>query len=387
MRLRTLGVLTGAGALTLGLACAAPAAASDLAAFGATKVCTFADDRLHEISGMAVSASHPGILWALNDSGGGPYVYALDAHTCHVRARVQVRGASARDFEAMAVGRDGKGRPVLWLADIGDNLASWPHVQLVRIREPERIADATVAARTFDVRYPDGPHDAETLLADPVSGRLWIVTKQLADGRLYSLPRHLSSSSITTARFVRTERGLITDGAISPDGHRYALRDYVDATVFSGLPPGTQPRIVQLPYQPQGEALAWTADGTALLVASEKDRRLLRVPVDRVPPPSSPTPASSSSSSSSSGPAGPAAPVATSGPSALPEPASPEPSSALPASALPASALPSAAEPGPGPSAWLPAAVAVLLVSCAAAVIGVVELRRRTGRPGGGRGA
>lgn len=256
-----------------------PVQASDLDRFDATKVCSFADDRLDEISGIALSLRHPDILWLHNDSGGGPYIYAVDARTCDVRARITIAGAQARDFEAMAVGRDPKGRPVLWLGDIGDNLEAWPSVRILRVREPARIADATIQATTFDIKYADGPHNAEALLADPNSGRLWIVTKKLASGGLYELPRRLSATHPNTATFVRRERGLVTDGAISPDGARYVLRDYVDATIFGGLPPGRDPRIVAMPFERQGEAIAWTADGQALLIASEGDRRLLRVPV------------------------------------------------------------------------------------------------------------
>ena len=46
---------------------------------------------------------------------------------------------------------------------------------------------------------------------------------------------------------------------------------------FAGLPPGRDPRTVYLPMQPQGEAMTWTPDGSALLVAGERDDRLLRV--------------------------------------------------------------------------------------------------------------
>ena len=73
--------------------------------------------------------------------------------------------------------------------------------------------------------------------------------------------------------------GLITDGAISPDGSRYVLRDYVDARIFSGPPPGEELQRITLPAQPQGEAITWSADGNALLIASEGDDRLLRVEI------------------------------------------------------------------------------------------------------------
>jgi hypothetical protein len=158
------------------------------------------------------------------------------------------------------------------------------------VREPADLASATLTARTYRFTYSDMPHNAETLLADPKSQQLWAVTKQLAHGRVYVLPTHLSRTRVNIARPISREGGLITDGAVSPDGSRYVLRDYVNATVFGGLPVGSERKVVSLPYQPQGEAVTWTADGQALLVASERDNRLLRIQID---PPGAPAAASS----------------------------------------------------------------------------------------------
>jgi hypothetical protein len=277
--MRRLAVL-GLVSLVLGGLIGPPARAAN----GVTEVCRFTDSRLVEISGLAYSPSHPGVLWTHNDSGGGPYLYAIDARTCRTLARVRISGIPARDIEAIAPGRDRKGRPVLWIADIGDNRDSWPYVRIHRIREPVTIASTTVLARTYRVRYADRPHNAEALLADPHSPRVWIVTKQLAHGSLYALPTDLSTKRVNVARPIRVEGGLVTDGAVSPDGTRYVLRDYVNGTMFEGLPPGRNAREFPLPLQFQGEAITWTADGRALLVASERDSRLLRVELPTATP-------------------------------------------------------------------------------------------------------
>lgn len=231
---------------------------------------------------MTLSLRHPDVLWLHNDSSGGPYIYAVSSTTCRTLATVTLSGIDARDIEAIASGRDAKGRPVLWIADLGDNLDSWPEVRLHRIREPKLLVDQSIMPKTFTVTYRDRPHNAEALLADPHSTQLWIVTKQLAHGRLYKLPARLSSTDINIAKPIRDEGGLVTDGAISPDGTRYVLRDYVNVTIFDGLPPGDLAETVGLPIQPQGEAVTWTADGRALLIASERDTRLLRVEVPGV---------------------------------------------------------------------------------------------------------
>lgn len=239
--------------------------------------CIFTDSRFDEISGVTRSAQFPGVLYLHNDSSGGPRIYAVDEQSCKTKATFTIAGSRARDYEAIATGKDAQGRNVIWLGDIGDNQDSWPYVEILKIREPLNLKSQTVHARTYRVTYPDISHNAETLLASPFSPQLWLVTKQLAHGSLYSLPNPLRSTNL--AKNLRTEGGLITDGAVSPQGDRYVLRTYFDATVYAGLPPGKAGITFDLPGQLQGEALTWTSDGKALLIASERDHRLLRVEI------------------------------------------------------------------------------------------------------------
>lgn len=273
-----MGTLRRVAVLALAVAALVPTLPTAAAAPdpGVTEVCRFTDDRFTEISGLARSLRHPGVLWLHNDSGGGPYLYAVDERTCRTLATIRIAGIPARDMEAIATSRDRQGNAVIWVGDIGDNRDSWPYVRLHRILEPAQLVDQTVPATTFRFTYPDGPHNAEALLA--WKGRIWVVTKQLAHGGLYSVP--LRRSGIATAVRLREEGGMVTDGAVSPDGSRYVLRDYVNARIWDGLPPGRPTGEFPLPFQVQGEAITWTADGAALLIASEADRRLLRV----VPP-------------------------------------------------------------------------------------------------------
>lgn len=264
------------GIVALSLLTSAPAFAKD------DVVCRFADPRFSEISGMTPSIRHQNVLWLHNDSGGGPRIFAVDATTCETRATLTIKGARARDFESIASGRDERGRPVLWLGDIGDNLDSWDAVEILQIREPKRLRSRQVFADAFAFTYADRPHNAEAILAAPRKGRLWIVTKQLAHGSLYRLPAPLRPGVVNVAKKIQVEGGLITDGAVSPLGDRYVLRDYVDAVIYDGLPPGREVARIRLPYQTQGEAISWSADGRSLLVTSERDDRLIRVPVPLV---------------------------------------------------------------------------------------------------------
>jgi hypothetical protein len=246
-------------------------------------VCEFTDPRLNEISGMAPSALHPGVMWVHNDSGDEAKMYALQLNDCSVVGELTLLGVSARDLEGLAAGVDPKGRPVLWVGDIGDNRDSWNDVSIYRIREPKKLGNTSGEVKRYRFTYDDRPHNAETILADPRSQQIWIVTKQLASGSIYALPKKMKKSGknsrINIAKKIGSASGLITDGAMKPDGTGFVLRDYFDAQFFGGSPAGELVQEIQLPAQPQGEAIAWLPGEDAVVIASEGDSRLLRVPV------------------------------------------------------------------------------------------------------------
>ncbi|MFM9048721.1 MAG: hypothetical protein ACKOMX_01565 [Actinomycetota bacterium] len=251
--------------------CAAPAASAN-----DSVVCRIADERLTEISGLAYSPTFDGIIWTHNDSGGGPKLYALDSGTCETVAVLTLRGLPAKDFEAMAAGVNVMGERVLWVADIGDNTASRATVSIYEVREPKTLRSSIVNATRYAVRYST-PQDAEALVADPGIDQLWIISKGLLGGSVFELPRPLWPRGVTSLRKIGEERGFVTDAAMAPDGSRYAVRDYTNVRIYRGQPPGKLIADLVLPEQVQGEALTWTPDGRALLVASESDDRLLRV--------------------------------------------------------------------------------------------------------------
>lgn len=236
------------------------------------EVCRFTDGRLTEISGMASSLIDRHRVWVINDSGDDAVVYGVDTRTCQTVSELRLRGVRARDFEGLASGRDARGRPYLWIGDIGDNRDSWTDVSIYRVREPLKQGSLTRTPRRWRFTYPDRPHNAETLMV--LGDRVWVATWQLASGGLYSVPL---SRGVAIARRVADAGPLTSDGAINPSGVGFVLRDYLDVHVYQGLPPGRRIATYALPAQIQGEAIAWAPDGRSLLVASEKDDRLLRV--------------------------------------------------------------------------------------------------------------
>lgn len=264
-RPRAAGALTAAIALTLALpACAWADSDVEL---------TIEDSRITESSGLVAGALHPDVYWTHNDSSDRPRIYAIGKDGA-TKATITLSGVDARDWEAITIGKDDAGKPAIFVGDIGDNLhGTWPEVWIYRFAEPATLADATVEATKFRVRYDDGPRDAEALLLDPRTNKLYIASKE-SDGGIYEQPAKLSSSGINTFKRVADGESTVTDGAFAPDGSRFVLRGYFSATVFSA--PGQEVGGVSVPIQRQGESVAWSKDGTSLLFGSEGKRSQVR---------------------------------------------------------------------------------------------------------------
>src|SRR5215213_3145239 len=236
-----------------------------------------ADPRIVESSGLAVSRRHPGVVWTHNDSGDAARLFAVGSDG-RTRAVLTLAGVEARDWEAVAAGRDDRGRPALFAADIGDNNGVWPEVAVYRVPEPAVLRDATVPAVRYRLRYADGPRNAEALLIDPRGNRLYVATKAEAGGGLYLAPARLDPAGINLLRRVARVPPGVTDGAFLPSGRGFVLRDYQQAFVYAG--PGRRIGSFDLPLQFQGESLAVSADGRSLLVGSEgPGSELWRVPL------------------------------------------------------------------------------------------------------------
>jgi hypothetical protein len=232
---------------------------------------------LKEASGIAASRRQPGRYWAHNDSG-EPELIALDRGG-RVAGRLKVAGAEVEDWEALAAGPCPAGT-CLYIGDIGDNDAARRSVTVYRLAEPDADADRTAPAEALTAVYPDGPHDAETLLSAS-DGRLFIVTKgSTGPVALYAFPRELRrGETMRLERVGATRPGrslrdedLITDGAVSPDGRWVvlrttgALRFYRAADLFDGRWREAGVLALDGLREPQGEGVAFGADGVVPLV-------------------------------------------------------------------------------------------------------------------------
>ena len=253
-------------------------------------------DGATELSGLAVSAAQPGVLWTHNDSGDRPRLLALRTDGSLI-AGLDVPGAEATDWEDIAVGPGGD----LLVGDIGDNAARRDGIDVYRVPEP-RLADgpaATAPATRLRLTYPDGAHDAESLLADRRTGEVVIVTKQLS-GRsgVYTgkLPPRGAPVTATLRHAGDLELGLgglATAGDVSADGATIAVRTYTALYAWTRRPgrslaatmTGRRPCTGQVPLgrEGQGEAHALARDGRSFFTVPEGAAATLRRYTTRKP--------------------------------------------------------------------------------------------------------
>ena len=254
----------------------------------ATVVTTLQDPRLDESSGMTVSQLHPGVVWIVNDSKGGPYVYGVD-DSGNTVARLTLNNIMNRDWEAMAPGVDDSNDPALWIGDIGDNDANYESIKLYRISEPTTLGDQTADWRRCELKYPDGPHNAEALLISPDDATVYVVTKEAFVGAVYATDGPCAFGATTVMHRIASAPMFVTDGSISPDGEQVALRTYTSLYRYhaANFLAGDTSHAVKsaLPRQPQGETVAYTKDSKSVLVGTEGALTpIYNVPLTPMPP-------------------------------------------------------------------------------------------------------
>lgn len=244
-----------------------------------------ADPSANELSGLVRSRSQPDLLWSHDDSGAGAILFGLRADG-RVAARPTVSGAQAVDWEDIATGPAADGRPLLYVGDIGDNASRRASVDVYRVPEPPVGAADTAPAARLRLRYPDGAHDAEALLVDPLRGDLVIVTKALGAGRAYRGPARLPAGAQTTLhRGPAIALSLVTAGDVSADGQIVVLRGYDRLAVWARH--GREPLTTTLGRAPclsptslagegQGEAIALDRRGASFATVAEGSPAVLR---------------------------------------------------------------------------------------------------------------
>lgn len=234
--------------------------------------------QLEEISGLAFGKLNPGLIYVHTDSGGESAVYILDSLGNEL-GKITLLGVENRDWEDMAVGPGADGQSYIYVGEIGDNLAQHPEIAVFRIPEPKVILpEMKVSPEKITLIYPGGARDAETLMVDPITADLFILSKRDSVNTIY----RLASDDFTNGKATLEELGKLpftssTGGDISQDGSQILIKNYFSVYHWErksgeSIPEALQRSPVKLPYvpEPQGEAIGFQPDGNAYYTISEK---------------------------------------------------------------------------------------------------------------------
>ncbi len=154
--------------------------------------------QMSEASGLAWSLRNPGYIWSHNDRGHTNTLFLIDSSSGEIVARYKIDGTHNIDWEDIEVSYGPiEGETYIYLADTGDNEQRRPHYSIYRFPEPEykseehfgkyiHLNDIPVDRIRFV--YPDGSHDTEAMLVDPLTGDIFLATKRDVVSLLYVLP-------------------------------------------------------------------------------------------------------------------------------------------------------------------------------------------------------
>jgi VCBS repeat-containing protein len=282
---------------------------------------TLESSDLDEASGLVASRASSEVLWSHNDSGDAARLFALNTAGEHLGEYLFVDldqiDWGQIDWEDIAIGPGPTaGADYLYVADMGDNLRRRDSIGIVRVIEPavdaqQEPVDVELATfETFELAYPDGAHNAETLLVDPLTGDVVIVTKSDALNRVYRVTQaQLIADVVITMELVGattwgdTSGGDGDTGAVGGDvsaaGDEIIIKSYEQVFFYERLP-GTSiaeaivdvsPETLPYTIEPKGEGITFdpTTGGyftTGELVSGQDDVPLYfyeRV-VDESPP-------------------------------------------------------------------------------------------------------
>ncbi len=227
------------------------------------------DDAVTESSGLAFSRRDPTCVWTHNDSGGSAIVFAFDRQG-HPTGRASLDGLDKpTDWEDMAAFVD-DGKPMLLVADCGDNWGRRKHITLHFIHEPDPRQNTTLRpALTLQLTYPDDRRDCEAIAVDMRSREVFLFTKSLlpacgvytvAIPPIPSADEAPVNQTATATRRMTLTIPLVTGADIDPtngdlmlvgyfQAYRYRRQDESETTesMLRRLPePVTVPRLKQI---------------------------------------------------------------------------------------------------------------------------------------------
>jgi hypothetical protein len=241
---------------------------------------------LPELSGLATSQLHPGILYTHNDSGDTARFFAIN-QKAEVNAEIHLSGVTATDWEDINVGPCPSGSCV-YVGDTGDNKLERNQLVIYRVPEPDPLPTdgsiISVTPESFPFIYPDGRHNAETILVHPITGQIFIVIKETGiPATVYEMPLPLQPDvqvtlTLVTSLAIPPADGIVTDGSFHPCGDRLLIRTTSTTGLYEMTRApgdsmaslfGAPPVMVPVAVETQGEAVSYAQDGRSYFTSGE----------------------------------------------------------------------------------------------------------------------
>ncbi len=238
---------------------------------------------IDEASGLAASATMPGYLWTIQDSGQPNSLYLVSKDGKSIK-QYPLPGSNNHDWEEVAVGPGpDNGVSYAYIADIGNNNQPVTATNTIyRIPEINSIdgSFSQNALQKITFSYPDGPRDAEALIVDPVTKDIFVLSKETQNTNIYRLAYPQPVSDVTVAEKIGTVPGVVvaTASSISKDGSEIAVRTYLAVyywkrnngeTVGQTLVKSAN-KTLMVALEPQGEAICFESEGKGFYTLSEK---------------------------------------------------------------------------------------------------------------------
>jgi hypothetical protein len=241
---------------------------------------------LNALSGIAASTRNAGVIYVHNDRNVAQFFAVSEPGV--LLGTFNLTAASVEDIEDMAVAHCPTGSCV-YIADIGGNISPRTQFAIVRAPEPEVRVDmpggtTSIAAERLVFSYPDGAnHNAESMLVDPNSDTIYIITKVAAGmpSAVYKFPATFGGSALTAQKVVDLTVPKSTDReAVSASAHpcapAFLLRTYNTLYEFRAAAGATleaafsaTPTVVPVATETQGEGVAYRADGRGYFTTTE----------------------------------------------------------------------------------------------------------------------
>ncbi|MCW5884765.1 MAG: PE-PGRS family protein, partial [Candidatus Kapabacteria bacterium] len=174
------------------------------------------------------------------------------------------------------------GKSYIYIGDIGDNNAIRANIKIIEIEEPKiQNFDTSIITdlqhkRNIFFKYPDGAKDAESLLIDPISMDLFVISKREGFSRVFSSKYPFIDDFNELEHIATLPFNTATGADISSDGKEILVRNYI--RVYYWQRNGREhlkytfqqnPQCLPLISEPKGESICFAYNNSGYYTVSE----------------------------------------------------------------------------------------------------------------------